>query len=30
MRPAGDMPGRHAGMTVAEMFVPWLVFRLDS
>jgi hypothetical protein len=27
---AGDMPGRHAGMTAAEMFVPWLVFRLDG
>jgi hypothetical protein len=27
---AGGMPGRHAGMTAAEMFVPWMLFRLDG
>lgn len=27
---AGAMPGRHGGMTAAEMFVPWMAFRLDG
>jgi predicted AlkP superfamily pyrophosphatase or phosphodiesterase len=27
---AGGMPGRHGGMTPAEMVVPWMLFRLDG
>jgi predicted AlkP superfamily pyrophosphatase or phosphodiesterase len=27
---AGGMPGRHGGMTAAEMVIPWMLLRLDG